>query len=703
MAIAVVVGILGLMVVISACNQINIGGFGGEDTNEADTPKILAPVDSETDEVAQVFVGSPVQILSDYTVNNLSRVELLVQPDGGVETLIRADVPSHRTITQGWTPNAPGMYTVKTVAYDANEAALQPLTIRVEATSADELVAISQGEFTAQPAAFEDPTPTPTANVIIARPTELFATPVAPSASGVGDSFPSSDAEIVVVDTEASTNLISTKPMTLTYPPPPPLPGVPWGPTQDQLPLRIPPVCDAAEFVAVYADSTVADTSTYEGNVSNRREFIPGPDNVPKMVAGGTIVHRAWKLRNIGTCTWGPGYELAFYGGRSMGSGGVAFESTFPADLRPRNQLIDTNRLILPEGKPNQIAVLEVLLNVPAYPGIHQSYWRMRNPQGVYFGPIIGVTMDVVRDCNQPELGPENRIYGAPSVTFRILGVDGNLVGNDEGIPGAGPLPATVGQLLTIDWNVFNITSFQLIIENPTGDIEVITTTDPRDRANFTPTIVGDYTLTLFAENGACYIEQQIIVRVSPPTDEQFVLQATFNTNAPVVAMNGNIGFSSSVAPGSAVVEYEYFEQDASVQTAVTVVSYESNWVPPTPCPIIESINCGGGYYSSWQQTNDLPLEIEGATASGSATIATSQAARGELPDEINGETSSQQPLSIAIPPPGCRGISSSSKLYGVKYIGTATDSNRQIVSDNVTFVCAPNGFVPNGTVPQIP
>ena len=37
------------------------------------------------------------------------------------------------------------------------------------------------------------------------------------------------------------------------------------------------------------------------------------------------MVHRAWRLQNVGTCTWGPGYELAFYGGRSMGSGGVAF------------------------------------------------------------------------------------------------------------------------------------------------------------------------------------------------------------------------------------------------------------------------------------------------------------------------------------------------------------------------------------------
>ncbi|MCB0165615.1 MAG: hypothetical protein KDI79_15395 [Anaerolineae bacterium] len=665
--------------------------------------KIVAPVASGTGQVANVFVNSPLQIQSVYTSPNISRVELTVQRETEQPQIIRADVPNNGSVTQAWTPNQPGTYTVATEAFNAAGGSEVRLAIQVNAQPADNIVSIPPPAAEVQTAGFQGPTPTPTANVIIARPTEVNATPVVQGNAA----FQAPDAEIVVLDAEASTTLKSTRPTTVTYPPPPPAPGVPWGPTQDQLPRRIPPVCDAAEFVGIFADTSAANVGAFESSANTRREFIPGPDDIAKKVAGGTIVHRAWKLRNIGTCTWGPGYELAFYGGRSMGSGGVAFESTFPADLRPRNQLIDTNRLILPEGKPNQIAVVEVLLNVPAYPGIHQSYWRMRNPQGVYFGPIIGVTMDVVRECNQPQLGPQERIYGAPSVTFRILGVDGNLVGPGEGIPGAGPLPATVGQLLTIDWSVFNITSFQLIIENPTGDVEVITTTDPRDRANFTPTIVGDYTLTLFAENGVCFVEQQIIVRVSPPTEERFVLSATFNTNAPVAAQTDNVRFSTEVAPGTAKVEYEYFETEATVQTAVNVESYEADWVSPSPCPApVSFINCGGGYYSDWRRINNLPLEIGGTAASGSATLGT-RSQQGTPPTEIEDSAVTPQPFSVAVSPPGCLGISNPGKLYGAKYIGSATTSGtqtgRQIISDEVKFVCAASGFVPNGTIPALP
>ncbi|MCB9100125.1 MAG: hypothetical protein H6632_11325 [Anaerolineales bacterium] len=672
-------------------------------TSGQNQTKIVAPVESGSGQAANVFVHSPLQIQSVYTSTTISRVELSVQRDAEPAQLIRADVPKNGTVTQAWTPDQSGTYLITTEAFNSSGGSEARLSIQVNAQPTDNIVSIPPPAAGVQTAGFQGPTPTPTANVIIARPTEVRATPIAQGNAA----FQGPEAEIVVLDNQAVPSLTSTKPTTVTYPPPPPAPGVPWGPTQDQLPLKIPPVCDAAEFVGIYADTSGSNVSAFESTANTRREFIPGPDDLAKKVAGGTIVHRAWKLRNIGTCTWGPGYELAFYGGRSMGSGGVAFESTFPSDLRPRNQLIDTNRLILPEGKPNQIAVLEVLLNVPAYPGIHQSYWRMRNPQGIYFGPIIGVTMEVVRDCNQTSAGASNRIYGAPVVTFRILGVDGNLVGEDEGKPESGPLPATVGQNLTIDWSVFNITSFQLIVENPTGDIEVITTTDPRDRANFTPTIVGDYTLTLFAENGVCFIEQQITVRVNPPTEERFVLSATFNTNAPVVAQTDNIRFSSDVAPGTAKVEYEYYEDNASVQTGVNIESYEADWVSPSPCPApVSFINCGGGYYTAWRRIDNLPLEISGTTASGAATLG-SRSLQGNLPSEIESSAAEEQPLSIAVPPPGCRGISSPAKLYGAKYIGNATTSGttsgRQIVSDNVKFICAPSNLVTNGTVPALP
>jgi hypothetical protein len=161
-------------------------------------------------------------------------------------------------------------------------------------------------------------------------------------------------------------------------------------------------VCDDAKYQGPY----VSDTS--------RRVVIPNDDDIAAPVVGGTTVFRAWRLQNVGTCTWGPGYELAFYGGRSMGSGGAAFDTPFPPNPPRPNVLLDPNRLIVPEGKPNQVAVIELALVTPVTPGIHQSYWRMRNPHGVFFGPIIGVTMQVVRDCDFSFRGAP--LYGAPAL-----------------------------------------------------------------------------------------------------------------------------------------------------------------------------------------------------------------------------------------------------------------------------------------------
>ncbi len=334
------------------------------------------------------------------------------------------------------------------------------------------------------------------------------------------------------------------------FPPPPPVPGVPPGPTQAEIPAMSPPACDAAEYLGVYTGA--GDTS--------ERIFIPTDDQIPARVTAGTLVHRAWRLRNIGTCTWGPGYELAFYGGRSMGSGGVAFESFFPSEPARRNIVIEEGRLIAPEGKPNQTASLEVILNTPAIPGIHQSYWRLRNPQGVYFGPIVGVTLDVVREC-EPKPG-EPPIYGAPVVnSFRILGTNGALA--PEGAGETLVYVVEAGQLVTLDWNIVNATNFQIVVKDPTGNIETISTPDPVGRANFTPTRVGEYTITLYVENGVCAYTKELQIFVVPPEDQQFILNiilSSASSSAAASADQPNVSASTEVASGNVVARWQHFD-----------------------------------------------------------------------------------------------------------------------------------------------
>jgi len=281
-----------------------------------------------------------------------------------------------------------------------------------------------------------------------------------------------------------------------------------------------------------------------------RRIVIPDADDLAAPVVGGTTVFRAWQLQNVGTCTWGPGYELAFYGGRSMGSGGVAFESTFPGEPPRRNIGLDANRLIVPEGKPNQVAVLELALLAPVTPGIHQSYWRMRNPHGVFFGPILGVTMEVVRDC---AFG----IYGAPVINrFEILGV-GDVYRPTNPVN----VRAELGQTVTLEWNIINATDFTIVFEDPTSNIQTTSTQDQSGRFSFPAQRLGRYTITLYADNGSCTVQAQVNVDVVPRAGENFALDIILGSGAAAASSAANaehVKISSSLPAAQIAAEWQY-------------------------------------------------------------------------------------------------------------------------------------------------
>jgi hypothetical protein len=352
-------------------------------------------------------------------------------------------------------------------------------------------------------------------------------------------------------------------------------------------------------------DVYTADTS--------RRVVVVEPDDVPARAVGGTTVHRAWRLQNIGTCTWGPGYELAFYGGRAMGSGGVAFESLFPADPGRRNTIVDNNRLIVPEGKPNQLAVLEVLLNTPVTPGIHQSYWRMRNPHGVYFGPIVGVTFEVVRDC-------EHGIYGAPVINkFEILGV-GNVYKPTDPVS----VLAKFGDAVTLEYNVINAINFDIVIEDPTGNVQSTSTPDPSGRISFTPKTLGRHVVTLYADNGSCTVIAKVYVEVIPPDGEQFRLDLILSDTSSMSSADANVSYSPSVQSGAVKAQWEHFDKNTD-RFVLMAQAYKRIYYQY--CPVVNSVFGWKGHcymtWSDWQAVGQaLPLEVGGSgDAQGAATV----------------------------------------------------------------------------------
>lgn len=83
------------------------------------------------------------------------------------------------------------------------------------------------------------------------------------------------------------------------------------------------------------------------------------------VVTPGQRIDKVWRLRNIGSCTWGPGYTAVFVSGNPM--------SAPPA-------------VSIPNTPPGAVVDVAVTMYAPAAPGSHVSYWQLRNAAGVLFG-----------------------------------------------------------------------------------------------------------------------------------------------------------------------------------------------------------------------------------------------------------------------------------------------------------------------------
>lgn len=83
------------------------------------------------------------------------------------------------------------------------------------------------------------------------------------------------------------------------------------------------------------------------------------------MQAGETFT-KTWRVRNTGTTTWHPGYQLGFAGDSQMGA----------AESVP---------VVTDQVRPGQITNVSVRLAAPSEAGTHRSSWMMRNEAGDLF------------------------------------------------------------------------------------------------------------------------------------------------------------------------------------------------------------------------------------------------------------------------------------------------------------------------------
>ena len=97
------------------------------------------------------------------------------------------------------------------------------------------------------------------------------------------------------------------------------------------------------------------------------------PDGTP--MAPGQTFTKTWMVKNVGTCTWTPTFKVAFGGiGVPMGGQATAIGKTV---------------------KPNEQIEISVNLVAPNTSGDVQSYWKIQDDTGVFFGTYLTVVIKV--------------------------------------------------------------------------------------------------------------------------------------------------------------------------------------------------------------------------------------------------------------------------------------------------------------------
>lgn len=120
---------------------------------------------------------------------------------------------------------------------------------------------------------------------------------------------------------------------------------------------------------AVSATATLAETPT--AAAVDKAEFVADvtlPDG--SEVAAGSQVTKTWRVRNAGTTTWGPGYELVYVRGESFGASNAV----------PLGQTV----------APGQTVDLSVPMTMPEATGVRTGFWQLRSARGTLFGVGAG-------------------------------------------------------------------------------------------------------------------------------------------------------------------------------------------------------------------------------------------------------------------------------------------------------------------------
>ena len=149
-------------------------------------------------------------------------------------------------------------------------------------------------------------------------------------------------------------------------------------PTDTPLPTVVarvttPPTNTPVPATPTFTPSPSAPTASPTPTCTTSAAFIADvtvPDG--SVLAPNTSFVKTWRIRNAGTCDWGPGLTLSFVGGAQLGGPAVV---AFPATDAGATRDISLN------------------LKAPATAGTYEGKWYLRGPEG---GRLTAVTVSIV-------------------------------------------------------------------------------------------------------------------------------------------------------------------------------------------------------------------------------------------------------------------------------------------------------------------
>lgn len=119
------------------------------------------------------------------------------------------------------------------------------------------------------------------------------------------------------------------------------------------------------------ATQSVLPTIASGGSTCNNSTYVADvtiPDGT--IMKPGEDFKKTWSIQNSGTCAWTEGYVFAFASGDEMDGYDLPIA---------KNQSV----------APGQIVEMTINMTAHVAEGTYIGYWRMRDPQGNYFGATL--------------------------------------------------------------------------------------------------------------------------------------------------------------------------------------------------------------------------------------------------------------------------------------------------------------------------